>query len=102
MSIAYSGDDRVVLDSDHFQLVIHATSQTIAGSIEVSDPPKIRENASIKICIPVASIADARETARTLAGMLGAKANEWEADGFRACDGYDPEGNVIQVREAAS
>ena len=27
---------------------------------------------------------------------------EWQASerGFRACDGHDPEGNVIQVREA--
>src|SRR5258708_37395344 len=98
MSIAYSGDDRVVLDSEHFQLVVHAIPQ----SIEVSDPPKIRENASIKLFLPEVSIADAREMARTLAGMLGPKANEWGADGFRACDGYDPEGNVIQVREPAS
>lgn len=27
---------------------------------------------------------------------------EWEARGFRACDGRDPEGNVLQVREAAA
>jgi hypothetical protein len=27
---------------------------------------------------------------------------EFEARGFRACDGYDPEGNVVQLREDVS
>jgi hypothetical protein len=31
--------------------------------------------------------------------MLNAAAKEWEFDGWRVCDGVDPEGNVIQVRE---
>jgi len=98
MSEVHSAGGHVVLESDHLQLVIH----TISHSVEVSDPPKIRENAAMKLCLPVASIANAREAARKLGGMVGPEADEWEALGFRACDGYDPEGNVIQVREPAS
>jgi predicted enzyme related to lactoylglutathione lyase len=98
MSEVHSAGGHVALESEHLQLVIHVISQRV----EVSDPPKVRENASMKLCLPVSSIAGARETARKLGGMVGPEADEWEALGFRACDGHDPEGNVIQVREPAS
>lgn len=98
MSEVHSAAGHVALESEYLQLVIH----TIPHSVEISDPPKIRENAAIKLCLPVASITKSREAARTLGGMVGPEADEWEALGFRACDGYDPEGNVIQVREPTS
>jgi hypothetical protein len=34
--------------------------------------------------------------------QVHATEKEWSARGFRACDGYDPEGNVFQVREKAA
>jgi predicted enzyme related to lactoylglutathione lyase len=34
-------------------------------------------------------------------GAVQPAAREWEARGFRACDGHDPEGNIFQVRERA-
>ncbi len=46
-------------------------------------------------------IEDARKQAAALGGQVGPKAREWQARGFRACDGFDPEGNVFQVRETA-
>ena len=47
------------------------------------------------------TIEAARQKAATLGGQVAAKAQEWSARGFRACDAYDPEGNVFQVRESA-
>lgn len=44
-------------------------------------------------------IAAARSLAAANGGAIKSPQHEWEARGFRACDGYDPEGNVIQVRE---
>src|SRR5258708_25531067 len=79
MPRVHSPGGHVVLDSEHLQLVIHAIPQSIAERIEVSDPPKVRENASMKLCIPVSSIASAREAARTLGGMLDPEANVWDA-----------------------
>lgn len=42
-----------------------------------------------------------RVTAASLGGHIKPAAAEWSARGFRACDGHDPEGNVLQVRETA-
>jgi predicted enzyme related to lactoylglutathione lyase len=54
------------------------------------------------LCLPVVSIAAARSLAVAHGGAIKSPQHEWEARGFRACDGYDPEGNVIQVRESAT
>jgi len=49
----------------------------------------------------VASLAEARAEAPSLGGALYPSDREWEGKGFRACDGYDPEGNILQLRESA-
>ena len=90
----------VVLADDHFQLVIHGIPAAIAASITITEPPQLREETPIKICLPVASIAHARDRAAQLGGRVEPKGKEWQARGFIACDGYDPEGNVFQLREA--
>ena len=41
-----------------------------------------------------------QKAAERLGGRVKPVHDEWEARGFRACDGHDPEGNVIQVRES--
>ena len=94
--------DHVVLDAEGFQFVVHGIPQHIAAQIEVTEPPEIRENTPIKICLPVESIAKARFKASALGGAVRAKSEEWAARGFRACDGHDPEGNVFQARESAA
>lgn len=102
MSPVHSSADHVVLDEERFQIVIHGIRSSVAASIAISAPPIVRENNPIKLCLPVASIEVARQKASALGGSVGPKAKEWEARGFRACDGYDPEGNIFQVREAAA
>ena len=47
------------------------------------------------------SLAEARARAPALGGRLAPAGKEWAARGFRACDGVDPEGNVVQFREPA-
>ncbi|MGE0040414.1 MAG: VOC family protein [Vicinamibacterales bacterium] len=96
-----SASDLVVLEGAGFQVVVHGIPKTIAASIRITEPPTVREDTPIKLCLPVGSIDDARRAAQALGGRVGPKAREWEARGFRACDGYDPEGNVFQVRESA-
>ena len=99
MKVVHDDRDHVVLETDGFQLVIHGIPEAIAKQIELTDPPAVREDVPIKLCLPVLSIAAARERAVSLGGRVGASDREWEARGVRACDGVDPEGNVIQVRE---
>ncbi len=86
-----------VLVSDEFELVIHALPDEPEGQ---STRP--REDAYIKPFFPVTSLADARRRVVALGGRLRPQGEEWEARGFRACEGVDPDGNLIQLREDAT
>ena len=90
-----------VLSVDGLELVIHALrGEPTPGEGLSAAPP--REDTYLKLCLPVASIAEARATAAELGGSIKSVEHEWVGRAFRACDGADPEGNVIQVREPAA
>jgi predicted enzyme related to lactoylglutathione lyase len=100
MTVIHAERDRImVLEATGCQLVIHAIPQDIAASIEITTPPERRTEMPVKLFFGVPSIAEARAMAKTLGGAIMPIEREWESRHFRACDGYDPEGNVIQVRE---
>ncbi len=101
LSVTHAERGHVVLESADMQLVVHGIPKWIADRIEISDPPEVREETPIKLFFPVPSLAEARAMAPSLGGSVSPKAKEWEARGFRACDGFDPEGNVVQFREGA-
>jgi hypothetical protein len=89
----------VLLGSRLIELTLHAIPPEIAVDISIDDPPSRREDAAIKLMFPVASITEARVTAASLGGIIDPEDRVWEFRGTRVCDGHDPEGNVIQVRE---
>lgn len=91
----------IVLESPQAQLVIHGIPAHIAAGIRISQPPERRRDLPVKLFFPVASLSEARAKATALGGTLDAPDKEWTARGFRACDGHDPEGNVLQLRERA-
>lgn len=97
-----------VLRSASCELVIHnippeyapPPDEGRASGAAADAAPAPREDAYLKPFFPVDSIAHARERARALGGALREAGAEWEGRGFRACEGVDADGNVIQVREA--
>lgn len=99
MTRTHSEDGLIVLESSRLQLVIHGIPKKIAESIEIDSPPSRRSNTAIKLVFPVENIAECRALAESLGGGLDPKEKEFVARGFRACDGFDPEGNVFQLRE---
>jgi predicted enzyme related to lactoylglutathione lyase len=99
MKIVVNEVEIIVLESAAFQLVVHAIPQEIAQSIEITSPPVRRIDMPTKLFFPVVSIAEIRAKAIALGGELNPQSKEWESRVFRACDGHDPEGNVIQFRE---
>lgn len=102
MAVVQTADDHTRLQSPAMQLVIHAIPASIANSIRITEPPAVRKDMPIKPVFPVASLAQARQDAVRLGGSLAAPEREWSMAGFRACDGFDPEGNVFQLREPAA
>lgn len=101
MTATLTQPDLIVLESDHFQLVVHPIPKQIAKSIKIASPPVRRTDVPAKLIFPVADIAEVRARASALGGELNPPAKEFEARGFRACDGHDPEGNVVQFRQSA-
>ncbi|MEP7301741.1 MAG: VOC family protein [Caldimonas sp.] len=99
MAVVHSARDHVVLEVPGCQLVVHAIPARVANTIEITAPPALRTQTPIKLFFRVASLADARARAASLGGGLSPADKEWEARGFRACDGHDPEGNVLQLRQ---
>ena len=99
-SVVHADADVVVLDGPALHLVLHAIPKRIAKTIVIADPPERREGVPVKLIFAVASIDEARRKAAPLGGVVDPPKKAWEARGFRACDGHDPEGNVIQFREA--
>lgn len=90
----------VVLASGALQLELHAIPAAIAQHIHITAPPQRRENAALKFFAAVPSLTDAGAIAASLGGALLQDA--WAGPGFRACNAMDCEGNVFQLREAAS
>jgi predicted enzyme related to lactoylglutathione lyase len=101
MRVTHFEPHLIVLESATLQLVVHGIPARIAKSIKITSPPALRENTAIKIIIPVPSIDAVREKATTYGGGIHSNEKGFKARGFRACDGYDPEGNVVQFRESA-
>jgi predicted enzyme related to lactoylglutathione lyase len=99
LTVTHADDDHIVLESGAIELVVHAIPKEIAESISIAEPPLVREETPIKLFFPIPSLADARKMAAAMGGQLSPSQREWEAEGFRACDGYDPEGNVVQFRQ---
>ncbi len=99
MTLIHDAADHAVLEIAGLQLVIHALPAHIRDAWPVAAPPVVREDTYIKFCLPVASIAAARTLAASLGGSIKPASDEFAARDFRACDGHDPEGNVIQLRE---
>jgi predicted enzyme related to lactoylglutathione lyase len=101
LTVTHTESDHVVLESPSFQLVVLQIPEAIAASIQVERPAKRRTETPIKLVFPVESIAQARTAALAHGGELNPPEREWTFRGCRVCDGQDPEGNVVQLRQAA-
>ncbi len=95
-------DEHVLLESPAFQLVVLQIPGHIASTVQITVPPVRRTNAAVKLVFFVSSIADVRASAEARGGVMNAADKEWLFDGWKVCDGLDPEGNVVQFRERLS
>lgn len=102
MTLVSQDVSHAILELAGLELVIHALRGTPKALVGDDGSVRVREDAYVKVCLPVMSLATARSKAAELGGMLQPSAKEWQARGFRACDGHDPEGNVWQAREVAA
>ena len=96
----HADSDHVVLHSADMQLIVQAIPPEYAQGITIGSPPERRTEQALKFFFTVASLDTARALAAALGGSLDTQA--WTGPGFTACNAVDPEGNVLQLREAAA
>lgn len=100
MTRAHATPELVVLRSPELQITVNAMPPQIAGTLEISTPPKKRDNAAYKFFFTVPSLAQATVSAASLGGEV--LPEKWRGPGFVVCNAVDPEGNIFQVRESAA
>ena len=89
-----------VLESDVWTVSLVRVGPDEAATIAISMRARRRTEAPIKLALGVGSIADVRVRAQALGGLVDPLDTQWVLGGFRRCDGFDREGNVIQMLEA--
>lgn len=99
LAVEHVERDHVVLQSPSFQLVILRVPDRIAASITIRTPPRRRTDTPLKLVFFVTDMAAARVAAGAHGGELDPAEQEWMFRDCRVCDGQDPEGNVIQLRQ---
>lgn len=92
--------DHAALEGDACELVLlRAEESSRASSALDGGVTDRRTQAAIKMVFLVPSLARARAAASEAGGRLNAERHEWRYGDHRVCDGLDPDGNVIQLRE---
>ncbi len=94
-----TADSHMVLESGAWLLTLVRAPSRIADTIAITDPPSRRTDAPIKPVFAVRSIAATRATAAPLGGHIDPVDTQWQFRGSLRCDGIDPEGNVLQLRQ---
>ena len=99
MNVEADENRYVILTIPGFELVIHGIQNETPPADSQIEPLVVREESSFKLCLPVLRLEEARVMAKTLGGFIKDQEHEWNFNGIVACDGHDPEGNVIQARQ---
>ncbi|HSC16649.1 MAG TPA: VOC family protein [Gammaproteobacteria bacterium] len=95
-----SGDkDHSALECDGFELIVHQIPKPIAETIVITQPPVRRVWGAIRLDFPVASIADSRKLARSLAGEIDDAPPAWADRNTNLFFGHDPEGNQFGISQ---
>ncbi|MCQ4053652.1 MULTISPECIES: VOC family protein [Aeromonas] len=100
MEIRSQSEQLIVLENGDIQLLVHAIPEPYIGQIVVTTPPALREQGAIKLFFTVPSLAWAEAKAADLGG--GLLPQQWSGPGFVVRNAFDPEGNILQLREFLS
>ncbi len=92
----------VLLASSGVELAIVQAPPAVAETIVVAEPPVVREDTPVKLSFLVDDVEAVRPVVARLGGGLAAPEAAWSWRGQLHLDGWDPEGNVFQLRQRAA
>ncbi|HHQ4471961.1 VOC family protein [Aeromonas sp. S41-2] len=97
MEIRSQSDELIVQENADIQLLLHAIPAPYAEQVVITTPPQLREQGAIKLFFTVPSLAWVEAKAADLGG--GLLPQQWSGPGFVVRNAFDPEGNILQLRE---
>ena len=89
-----------LLRGQGYEVVIHTIPRKYAAGISISKPPEPRQETPFKPTFVVSSLAAVRTAAEVTGGHLKPEAGAWHFRGHTVLDGWDPEGNIVQFKQA--
>lgn len=89
-----------LLRGQGYEVVVHTIPRRYAAGIAISKPPEPREETPFKPTFVVSSLAAVRAAAEATGGHLKPEALAWHFRGHMVLDGWDPEGNIVQFKQA--
>jgi predicted enzyme related to lactoylglutathione lyase len=98
--IEESDSSHDLLRGHGYEVVIHTIPRKYAAGISIARPPEPREETPFKPTFVVASLAAVRLAAEATGGCLKPQAGAWHFRGHMVLDGWDPEGNMVQFKQA--
>jgi hypothetical protein len=99
--------DVVTSDTSHdllrghgYEIVVHTIPRKVAADITITTPAQPRSETPFKPTFVVASLAEVRRAAEATGGHLKPESGAWHFRGHIVLDGWDPEGNIVQFKQA--
>ena len=83
-----------------YEVVVHTIPRKYAASMTITKPPSPREDTPFKPTFVVVSLEAVRSAARATGGYLKPDSGAWHFRGHVVIDGWDPEGDIVQFKQA--
>jgi predicted enzyme related to lactoylglutathione lyase len=100
LEVQESDSSHDLLRGHGYELVVHTIPRKYAAGIAIAKPPEPREETPFKPTFVVDSLEKVRSAAAATGGYLKPAEGAWHFRGHAVLDGWDPEGNIVQFKQA--
>lgn len=100
LEVHESDSSHDLLRGHGFEVVVHIIPRKVAAGIPIAQPPEPRQATPFKPTFVVPSLAEVRRAAEATGGYLKPEGAAWHFRGHVVLDGWDPEGNIVQFKQA--
>ena len=100
LEVQESDSSHDVLRGNDYEVVVHTIPRKYAAGITIAKPPEPREETPFKPTFVVTYLSEVRRAAEATGGYLKPESGAWHFRGHAVLDGWDPEGNIVQFKQA--
>ncbi len=100
LDLAETATSHDLLRGHGYEVGVHTIPRKYAASMTITKPPVPRQDSPFKPTFVVVSIEAVRSAAQATGGYLKPDSGAWHFRGHVVIDGWDPEGNIVQFKQA--